>query len=78
MRHHRRVRILRKSNSSAARCVPRDFCQGLLRAIVVDGNDVIHYLLGAAIDRPSSFGEGADGELYVLSLRGEVYRIDPA
>lgn len=55
-----------------------DFCQGLLRAIVVDANDVIHHPLGVDIDRPSSFGEGADGELYVLSLKGDIYRIDPA
>jgi glucose/arabinose dehydrogenase len=32
--------------------------------------------LGIAIDSPSSFGEDASGELWVLSLSGPVYRLD--
>jgi glucose/arabinose dehydrogenase len=34
--------------------------------------------LGVEIDRLSSFGQDADGELYVLSLTDGVFRIDPA
>lgn len=33
---------------------------------------------GAEVGSIVSFGEGTDGELYVLSLDGGVYRIDPA
>jgi hypothetical protein len=29
------------------------------------------------VPNPSSFGEDADGELYVMSLSGGVYRIAP-
>lgn len=33
---------------------------------------------GTAIDRISSFGEDDDGNLYIIDLRGEVFRIQPA
>jgi glucose/arabinose dehydrogenase len=51
-----------------------------IRAIVVEGSRTVQHR--ALIDVPggvlSSFAEGADGEVYVLSLGGGVYRIDPA
>ena len=34
--------------------------------------------LGVSVGGLSSFGEDADGELYVLSLEGAVYRLEPA
>ena len=34
--------------------------------------------LGLRVGNLASFGEGADGELYVCSLDGDVSRIDPA
>jgi hypothetical protein len=34
--------------------------------------------LGVAAERVVSFGQDADGELYVLDLSGPVYRLDPA
>jgi len=51
-----------------------------VRAIVVEGSRTVEHR--ALIDVPggllSSFAEGTDGEVYVLSLGGGVYRIDPA
>jgi glucose/arabinose dehydrogenase len=34
--------------------------------------------LGVEVDRLASFGQDANGELYILSLTGGVFRIDPA
>jgi hypothetical protein len=42
----------------------------------VGGDDEVeHAVLGPAVPGISSFGEDADGEMYVLSLDGGVYRI---
>jgi hypothetical protein len=55
-----------------------DFCVGNLGAFL-STNRKIARGLGLHVDNPSSFGEDAAGELYVLSLSGgAVYRIDPA
>jgi glucose/arabinose dehydrogenase len=56
-----------------------DFCVGRLRAFVVrNGSAINHRFLGPQVDSLASFGEGRRGELYVLSLAGGFYRIDPA
>ncbi|MCB0875132.1 MAG: PQQ-dependent sugar dehydrogenase [Solirubrobacterales bacterium] len=34
--------------------------------------------LGLDVDRLASFGEGADGTVYAVSISGSVYRLDPA
>lgn len=51
-----------------------DFCRGELvaarRGTVRD--------LGVRVYRPVSFGEDATGELWILTLGGPVYRLDPA
>jgi hypothetical protein len=36
---------------------------------------VEHRDLGPVVQSLSSFGEDADGELYVLSLSGQIYRL---
>ncbi|WP_326638373.1 PQQ-dependent sugar dehydrogenase [Nonomuraea fuscirosea] len=53
-----------------------DFCAGWIKAAPMDE-------LGEAaevgeVEQLSSFGQGPDGELYALSLRGPIYRIVPA
>lgn len=58
-----------------------DYCAAELRAALVrDGELVEDRRLG--VDVPGgqvvSFGEGPEGELYVLSLDGGIFRIDPA
>jgi glucose/arabinose dehydrogenase len=56
-----------------------DFCAGRLRAFVEkDARATEHRFLGPQVGSLSSFGEDSLGELYVLSLEGGVYRIDPA
>jgi glucose/arabinose dehydrogenase len=53
-----------------------DFCNGRLEAFVVrNGRAAQHRELGLVVENLASFGEDAAGELYVLSLSGNVYRI---
>lgn len=56
-----------------------DFCAGRLLAVrQQNGRVVARGALGAQVAHLSSFGEDAAGELYVLSLDGPIWRIDPA
>jgi glucose/arabinose dehydrogenase len=52
-----------------------DFCLGELEAIRLGNGDVEHAALGPTLPNISSFGEDANGEMYVLSLDGGVYRL---
>ena len=56
-----------------------DFCGGWVRALARDGDevaDVTTLLTGLA--RVTSFGEDGEGELYVLEIGGNVWRVAPA
>ncbi|MFI9590285.1 PQQ-dependent sugar dehydrogenase [Nonomuraea sp. NPDC052265] len=53
-----------------------DFCAGWVRAAPA-GEPSKAAEIGR-VEQLSSFGEGLDGELYALSLRGPLYRIEPA
>jgi glucose/arabinose dehydrogenase len=53
-----------------------DYCAGWVRAAPVDELDKAVKV--GEVEELSSFGQDLDGELYALSLRGPVYRIDPA
>jgi glucose/arabinose dehydrogenase len=56
-----------------------DFCAGFVRGIVLKGRNVMQRReFGITVSSLASFGEDQDGELYALSLGGDVYRIDPA
>jgi glucose/arabinose dehydrogenase len=57
-----------------------DYCAGVLRAVRVDGGQVVddHVFDDATTSSPVSFGVDAGGDAYVLSLDGDVLRIDPA
>jgi glucose/arabinose dehydrogenase len=56
-----------------------DNCNPAIRAIRVEGGRVVAQRdLGIHASGVSSFGEDADGELYVLSQSEGLYRIDPA
>ncbi len=53
-----------------------DFCGGRLEAFVLRGGRAMgHRELGLSVDNLASFGEDAAGELYVLSLSGQVFRL---
>jgi hypothetical protein len=52
-----------------------DYCAGELHAFVLRGGEAHRErALGPVVPSLASFGEDADGELYVLSLAGPVYR----
>jgi glucose/arabinose dehydrogenase len=56
-----------------------DNCDGEIRTLTMKDGEVAGVGdLGVQVSSPSSFGEGADGELYVLSLDGVIFRLDPA
>jgi glucose/arabinose dehydrogenase len=57
-----------------------DNCDGRIRALRLDGSgDVLGVMnLGISVPGPTSFGEDADGEIYVLSAGAGVSRLDPA
>lgn len=53
-----------------------DFCDGVVRALTLDGDQVAEQrALDLQVSQLVSFGQDADGELYVLSLDGPVTRI---
>ena len=54
-----------------------DFYNPNLRALVPSGGGFEEASLGLTVPNISAFGEDASGELYVLSLSGQVYRLDP-
>jgi hypothetical protein len=56
-----------------------DFCNGRLEAFILrDGRAEGHRELGPLVSNLASFGEDANGELYALSLSGQVFRLVPA
>ena len=56
-----------------------DFCDGEIRALRSNGTGERNVEnLGVTIASPASFARSDDGTVYVLSLAGAVYRIDPA
>jgi glucose/arabinose dehydrogenase len=56
-----------------------DHCVGRLRGLAHDGGRSVEVRdLGLSVERPAAFGQDGTGELYALSLRGLVSRIDPA
>jgi glucose/arabinose dehydrogenase len=55
-----------------------DFCSGFVRGIVLEGRKVTQRReFGISVSSLASFGEDQDGELYLLSLGGEVLRVEP-
>jgi glucose/arabinose dehydrogenase len=55
-----------------------DFCAGFVRGIVLKGRRVDQRReFGINVSSLASFGEDQNGELYLLSLGGEVFRLAP-
>jgi glucose/arabinose dehydrogenase len=56
-----------------------DHCTGGIEALRVrESGAVRHRALGPVVENLSSFGEDRRGELYALSLSGDIYRLAPA
>ncbi len=57
-----------------------DYCTGQLRAVRGDADGATdgHVWEDAAVSQPVSFGVDARGDAYVVSLEGDILRIDPA
>ena len=55
-----------------------DYCSGQIWALRYDGHAVTEFLLLADTGlRITSFGQGRNGELYVLSQNSGIFRLDP-
>jgi glucose/arabinose dehydrogenase len=54
-----------------------DVCVGQVTWLRLTEGGVEHATIGTPLSGPASFGEDADGELYVLTLAGPVYRLLP-
>lgn len=54
-----------------------DFCDTTIRTLTPDGSSYRHDIAvnGGEIAQPVSFGEDVDGELYVITLPGDVYQL---
>ncbi|MDP6666887.1 MAG: PQQ-dependent sugar dehydrogenase, partial [Dehalococcoidia bacterium] len=56
-----------------------DFCTGLIWGLRPDGQQPVESaLIGTANGQVSSFGEDADGNVYLLMFGGKVHRITPS
>lgn len=56
-----------------------DLCDGELRAFTyANGAATDERDLGLHVDKPTSFGEGPDGRVYLVTNGGSLYRLDPA
>lgn len=56
-----------------------DLCDGELRTFTyANGQATDERDLGLHVDKPTSFGEGPDGRVYLVTNDGAVYRIDPS
>jgi len=62
----------------AGRYLYGDFCSGRITAVAVENGRVTSSDdLGLVVPELTSFGVDAAGRVYVMSLRGDVYRLDP-
>ena len=62
--------------SLAGQYLYTDECQGQIYAATGTGESWTSHALNLKTSNPASFGEDANGELYVLSLSGPIYRIE--
>lgn len=53
-----------------------DYCTGILRSISTAGDDNRWTeIIGGGIDRPTGFGVGGDGEVYIVTQNGELLKL---
>jgi hypothetical protein len=62
----------------AGRYLYGDFCSGKITALTVErGRVTVSDGLGLVVPELTSFGVDDARRVYVMSLRGDVYRLDP-
>ncbi len=54
-----------------------DFCAGRIEGLIRSSGSAVAVPLGVRVPFPSTFGQSHSGELYVASIKGGVYRLDP-
>jgi glucose/arabinose dehydrogenase len=59
----------------AGKYIYADFSSGRIWSLIKSGSDYVNTLEVDTADNISSFGQGADGELYVVALGGKVSRL---
>jgi hypothetical protein len=62
----------------AGRYLYGDFCSGKVASVSVeDGHVTASDELGLVVPELTSFGQDELGRMYAMSLRGDVFRLDP-
>lgn len=61
----------------AGRYIYADFCSGAVWALRVNGSDTQNEQIGALGESPTSFGRDHAGELYLTTLEGNIYKLQP-
>ncbi len=61
----------------AGRYFYADFCAGEIFSTIPKTTPKDNKTTGIVMERPTSFGVGPDGEMYVSEFGGDLYRIDP-
>jgi hypothetical protein len=55
-----------------------DFCTGVIHVLqIMPGGRRVYVAAGEVIQQLSSFGQDQEGELYALSLAGDIYELVP-
>jgi hypothetical protein len=68
----------RSLDSLYGRYLFTDLCRGKIRALDPRLGRVRHtHRTGLRVTTPVSFGEDSQGHVYVISLNGPVYRLEP-
>lgn len=55
-----------------------DLCEGQVKALLADGDEISAHDLDVSVNQPFSFGRDADDEAYVLSADGEIIALRAA
>ena len=54
-----------------------DYCSGIVWSLRVEGGKAVDNRREGQVANLSSFGQAANGELYLVSLDGDIYRLAP-
>ncbi|MSO41258.1 MAG: glucose dehydrogenase [Solirubrobacterales bacterium] len=71
----------KRLESLYGRYVYSDLCDGIVRSLIPKASGAVNDQEvgpGTFVDSPGSFGQGKGGRIFVASLAGPLYRLDPA